>query len=80
MLETTLVLWLMTGHKLDFRVSEQACRENITTAQTAIVEGGYAEFESPGVRVMIARMQCAGRDVVLALPSSVGPCEGGPQS
>lgn len=75
-METTLlILTLVTGHVIDFRIPMDACAGQIEQASAAAVGGEIPQFEVPGLRASIMRIECDGRSVVLALPTTDGPCE-----
>jgi len=80
MIETTIVIWLMTGATASGPISPSDCERHISTAWAAVESGGYVEFEGPGFRSVITRMQCDGRDTVIALPPSEDNCGEAPGS
>ena len=75
MSDLILYIWLATGQIASAPVSAADCDRHVMTAQSAVASGGYAEFETPGQRTLIVRMQCGGHDIVLALPTSNGDCD-----
>lgn len=70
-----LTIFLATGQIASVPISAADCDRHVLTAQAAVAAGGFAEFETPGQRTLIVRMQCGGHDIVLALPPSNGDCE-----
>ncbi len=74
MIETTIVIWLMTGATASGPISPSECERHIATAWAAVESGGYVEFEGPGFRSVITRMQCGSHDAVIALPPSEDNC------
>lgn len=74
--EAILVVWLMTGQILSGPASPSDCHQAIDHA-IAMVDDGVVPLarRQDGLMSGIVRMQCDGRDVILALPPSSGPCE-----
>lgn len=71
---TTLILWLWIGPIVPLEIEAAACPIQIEQA-IAASRTGIPQVSLPGLTASVVRMQCGGRDVVLALPESIGPCE-----
>ena len=72
---TIISIWLASGAIVSGPIPIEDCARNIAAAEIAVLSGGLAEIEGPGTKEIIVRMQCDGRDVILALPPSEGDCE-----
>lgn len=80
MITTTIWIWLLSGAIISGPIPLEDCARNIAVAEAAIASGGMAELEGPEGSELIIRIQCDGRDVVLALPPATGICELGETS
>ena len=80
MTEILITIWLMTGNIASGPISPSDCERHIATAWAAVESGGYVEFEGPGFRSVITRMQCGSHDAVIALPPSNDDCGEAPGS
>ena len=73
---TIIYIWLTTGAIVSGPIASVDCLHHIATAEAAVISGGYAMLTEDGAETaVIARIQCDGQDVVLALPSTDGDCE-----
>ena len=75
MTETTLLLWLWTGHVLDFQVPIAICEDQIAEAVASADEYAIPTVSMPGLTASVLRMSCGGRSVILAIKPSDMPCE-----
>lgn len=75
---TIIYIWLTSGAIISGPIPAADCARHLATAEAAITSGGYAMLTEDGAETeVIARIQCDGQDVVLALPATEGDCEVG---
>lgn len=72
-METLLVLWLSTGAVIREPATQIDCSRMLAIAR--YVDASESTMTRDGEPGIIARVDCGGQTVVLALPATTLPCE-----